>query len=276
MSMNDLPNSKLIPKIPSQRMLGLWIGALMGFLYTWVAAAINPIVIRDLPLVSDLSVAIGHIILATLAGALMGFIVNWTEDSLPGILVTSLLGAVAFFAMTLMNASQSGGPSVTLIVLFGYTILPMSVLFLPLTALLRWAAGYLLRPDAGPWWHWRSLRVILGLFALAIAVGVLPLYSKEARRSLHIMNDTITLVQTSGPGSSPYGFRSLAEAVSRASRTWSLEWTDDLRRFPYAATGEDSTSTVSTDVVFAYFDSGETIACLIQNNTLIFICSQLR
>jgi hypothetical protein len=274
--MNDLPNSKLIPKIPSRRMLGLWIGGLMGFLYTWVAATINPIVIRDLPLVSNLSVAIGHIILATLAGALMGFIVNWTMDSLPGILVTSLLGAVAFFATTLMNAAQAGGASATLIVLFGYTILPMSVLFLPLTALLRWATGYLLRPDSGRWWHWRSLRVILGLFALAIAVGVLPLYSKEARQSLHTMNDTITLVQTSGPGSGPYGFRSVADAVSRASRTWSLEWTDDLHRFPNASTGEDSTITVSTDVVFAYFDSGETIACLIQKNTLIFICSQLR
>jgi len=276
MSMNDLPNSKLIPKIPGRRILGLWIGALMGFLYTWVAATINPIVIRDLPLVSNLSVAIEHIILATLAGALMGFIVNWTMDSLPGILVTSLLGAVAFFATTLMNANQAGGTSAAVIVLFGYTILPMSVLFLPLTTLLRWATGYLLRPDAGPWWHWRSLRVILGLFALAIAVGVLPLYSKEARQSLHTMNDTITLVQTSGPGSGPYGFRSVADVVSRASRTWSLEWTDDLHRFPNASTGEDSTSTVSTDVVFAYFDSGETITCLIQKNTLIFICSQLR
>jgi hypothetical protein len=155
-------------------------------------------------------------------------------------------------------------------------ILPMTVLFIPLTALLRWSAGYFLQIVDRPWWIWRSLRLYLVLITSAVIVGSMPLYSTEARISLRKMDELIKQVQTSNPENAPWEFQTVAGTIRQADRKYGLEWTDDLRRFPYSLTGEDKFSSVTLQVVFAYFDSGETIACLFRDDASLYLCTQTK
>jgi len=72
----------------------------------------------------------------------MGFFVNWSENGFLGVMLASFLGVVTIFSGTLLNAAQSYGAYGIVIVGLAYLILPTTVLFLPLTGLLRWPAGY--------------------------------------------------------------------------------------------------------------------------------------
>ncbi len=263
-------------KYPSRRMLGLCVGAGMGFLYSLIAATINLISIRDIPIYSSPVLIMNQVFWATLAGGVMGFIVNWPEAGFLGVLVASLLGAVTIFLGTLLKATQTYGAYGMVLVGFAYVILPMTVLFVPMTALLRWAAGYFLQIADRPWWVWRSLRLYLVLIAIVVITGSLALYPSEARASLRKMDELIKQVQASGPNDAPWAFQTVAETISRADDKYSLEWTDDLGRFPYSLAGEDNNSGTTLQVVFAYFDSGETIACLFKNETTLNLCVQTK
>jgi len=261
----------------NRRKTGLLIGAGIGFLYSLVASTINPLLIRDLPLYSNSMANLNQIFWATLAGAVMGYIVNWPEAGLPGIMLASLLGSVTIFIETLIRATQSYGTYGLLLVTFIYIILPLSVFFLPLTGLLRWVSGYLLQSGNSPWWKWYSLRMYLSLIILSILVGSLKLYSAEARASLHKVNETIKLVQSSGVDKSPWGFRNIADTTYKADRHYQLEWTDDMSRFPYPFGGEDNTSSPTFGVVLVYFKGGETITCLVRSTDAnVYLCEQLK
>jgi hypothetical protein len=261
----------------NRRTIGLLIGAGMGLIYSLVSAFINPLLIRDLPLYSNSPANLSQIIWATLAGAVMGYIVNWPEAGLLGIIIASLLGSGTIFIETLIRATQTSGTNGLILFTFVYIILPLSVLFFPLTGLLRWVSGYFLQSGKRPWWKWYTLRMYLGLIILSISVGSLKLYSTEARASLHVVNDTIKLVQSSGVNKSPWGFRNVADSVYKADRHYLLDWTDDISRFPNMFGGEDNIGSSTFDVVLVYFKSGETVACLIRSTDAnVYLCEQLK
>jgi hypothetical protein len=263
-------------KYPSRRMLGLWVGAGLGFLYSLIAATINLIFIHDVPLYISPELILNQIFWATVAAGLMGFIVNWPEAGFLGVLAASFLGGITIFLETLLRAVQAYGSFGLVLVTFVYMILPMAALFIPLTALLRWAGGYFLQIADQPWWVWRSLRVYLFLIAIAVILGSMPLYSSEARSSLRKMDAMIKHVQDFGPDDASWAFRTVAETVSQADDNYSLEWTDDLRRFPYSLVEEGSYSSATLQVVLAYFDSGETIACLFGSDATLNLCAQAK
>jgi len=262
-------------KFPSRRILGFKIGLGLGFLYSLISATINLLLIHDVPLYSNSAHILNQVFWATLVAGIMGLIVNWSETGFPGLLVASLLGAITIFIETLLRAAHDFGAFGLVLVSFAYMILPMAVLFIPLNALLRWAAGYFLQIANQPWWSWRSLRVRMILIIIAVVVGSMPLYSSEARDSLHKMDEIIRLVRVSGPEESPWAFKPVVEIVGQAEGNYSLEWTDDIRRFPFSLIGEENRGSTQ-QIVFAYFDSGKQIACLFGREVTLTLCVQVK
>jgi hypothetical protein len=248
----------------------------MGFLYALIATNINLIFIRDLPLYNNLWVNITEIFWTTLAGALMGFIVNWPEASYLGIFVASLLGGFTIVIGTIIKALQVSGAFGLVLVTFFYIIFPLIALFVPLTALLRWVAGYILKTTDRTWWKWHSLRLYLALFASVVLVGSFAMYSKEAVAVLQAMNNQIIKIQTSGTEKVPYVFQTVSDVVAHASTEYSLEWTDDLKRFPFTMQGDGNNAGTFLQMVFVYFKSGEEIVCLYKNNAILYLCTQMQ
>jgi hypothetical protein len=226
------------------------VGATLGLLYSLIATNINLIFVRDLPLYNNTWVNINQIFWATLAGAVMGFVVNWPEASYLGIFVASLLGGLTIVIGTLIKALQVNGSFGFVIITFFYIIFPLIALFVPLTALLRWVS--------------------------AVLVGSFEMYSTEARNVLQAMNSQIIKIQTSGVKDVPFAFKTVSEVVANASSEYSLEWTDDLQRFPFSFQGDENNSGTFLQMVLVYFKSGETIACLYKNNAVLYLCAQIQ
>jgi hypothetical protein len=262
--------------LSKQRKIGLILGAAMGFLYSLISTYINYAFIRDIPLFNDVSANLTQIVFYTLAGALMGFVVNWPEVGFFGIAAASLLGSIIIFIGALIKSLQVQGSYGLLLVAFFYFTLPLAALFVPLTALLRWAAGDIQQHPRRRFWTWHSLRVYLGLLLLTVIVGSFAMYSSEAWSNLRLMNEKIIQVQSSDLKDLPQPFKEISAVVANASRDYSLEWTDDLERFPYSLNGEEDSVGLSLRAVFAYFSSGESVACLFSSETSFYFCARVR
>ncbi|MDO9349236.1 MAG: hypothetical protein Q7T47_08105, partial [Anaerolineales bacterium] len=120
--------------------------------------------------------------------------------------------------------------------------------------------------------------------SLAIIVGSFSLYSAEARNTHHKMNGYVQEAQTSGNEKIPTAFRQVAQIARQDGQEYTLEWSDDLRRFPMVITDEagytifayQGYSNIAYQMVLAHFKSGETIACLFDKNALLYLCAQAR
>jgi hypothetical protein len=223
-----------------------------------------------------------RILFGTLTGAFLGFLVNAFENGLVGTVVGSLLGTIAVVFGGLSRASSSSETTALVALTLVYTFIPMTVLFLPLNALLRWAAGYYHHEGivtiGGMVSRWRNLRVILGLIALAILFGSFVIIPKEGRRMLAQMDEYVRDAQATGAENVPSIFRPLVEVTQGASSSYTLEWTDDLSKYPFSLGSEDSPMQVSEllNVVFVRFESGEEIACVFRLTGTIFTCTEVK
>jgi hypothetical protein len=260
----------------SRRMIGLLIGVVMGFLYSLISSTINLVFIHDVPLFIDSDSIIAQIVWGTIAGGLMGFIVNFPESGFLGVLVASLLGSITIFIESVIRATNNFGSFGLILVALFYLIPSLAAYFIPLNALFRWATNRLLQDAHQPWWKWRSLQVYLVIIGISVIVGSLPLYSPEAHSALRAMNEMIREVQTVGPENAPWSFKTVAGIVYQADDQYRLEWTDNLQRFPFSFASQDNTGGQTFQVVFAYFESGETIACLFKNDATLNLCTSVR
>jgi len=253
----------------------------MGLTYTVFTQTVNYFAVPDLPLYSDGNILL-KILIGTLTGAFLGFLVNTFSNGLAGVVIGSLLGTAAVIFEGLMKAANTSTEATALVALtLLYTFLPITVLFLPLTTLLRWAAGYYqhegIVTTGGMFSRWRNMRVILGLIALAILFGSFAIIPEQGRMMLAKMNEYIVSAQTSGVENVPPNFRQVSDIAQNASSIFTLEWTDDLSKYPASLGSEDAPGQVTTlyNLVIARFESGEKIACIFRLNGAIFICSKI-
>lgn len=259
-----------------KRILGLLFGAGVGFIYSLVSATINHIFIRDIPLYLDASAVFNQVILTTLASAVMGYVVNWPEQGVIGVAVASLLGTLAMILTSVVNTLAGGGMVAVVLLSYVYIGPPIAVLFIPLTGLFRWSASSFQNNIRARGWGARSLKIPLALVSLAIIVGSFSLYSAEARNTLYKMNGYIQEAQTSGNEKIPTAFRQVAQIARQEGQEYTLEWSDDLKRFPMLLTDEAGYSSFAYQMVLAHFKSGETIACLFDKDASLFYCAQAR
>lgn len=270
-----------MPSNLNRRSMGILLGSVLGFTYSFVTQTVNYFVVPDLPLYSDGNLFF-RILFGTLTGAFLGFLVNAFENGLVGTVVGSLLGTLAVVFVGLSRASSSSETIALVALTLVYTFIPITVLFLPLTALLRWAAGYYHHEGVvtigGMFSRWRNMRVILGLIALAILFGSFVIIPKEGRMLLAKMDEYVRSAQATGAENVPTLFRPLAEVAQRASSSYSLEWTDDLTKYPFSLGSEDSPTQVSErlNVVFVRFESGEEIACVFRLTGTLYTCTEVK
>lgn len=264
-----------------RRTLGAILGGVLGLAYTLFTQTVNYFVIPDLPLYSNGN-ALSKIFLGTLIGAFLGFLVNAFANGVVGVLIGSLLGTAAVVFGGLSRAASTSSEATALVALtLLYTFIPMTVLFMPLCALLRWAAGYYFQEGvvtvSGMFSRWRYLRVILGMIVLAFLFGSFVIIPVEGRKMLENMDEYIRNAQASGTDNVPVQFNPVVEKVQSASSNYSLEWTDDLSKYPSTLGSEDSPTHVTTiyNLILARFESGEKIACIFRLNGSLYICSVL-
>jgi hypothetical protein len=265
----------------SRRSLGALLGGVLGFSYSFFTQTVNYFVVPDLPLYSDGNLLF-RILFGTLTGAFLGFLVNAFENGLVGTVVGSLLGTIAVVFGGLSRASSSSETTALVALTLVYTFIPMTVLFLPLNVLLRWAAGYYHHEGVvtirGMFSRWRHLRVILGLIALAILFGSFVVIPKEGRMMLAKMDEHVRDAQATGAENVPSIFQPMVDIVQDASSSYTLEWTDDLSKYPFSLGSEDAPAQVSEllNVVFVRFGSGEEIACVFRLTGTLYTCTEIR
>lgn len=265
----------------NRRSMGAILGGVLGFTYSFFSQTVNYFVVPDLPLYSDGNIFF-RLLFGTLTGVFLGFLVNAFENGLVGTLVGSVLGTLAVVIGGLSRASSSSETTALVALTLVYTFIPMTVLFLPLNALLRWAAGYYQREGVvsigGMVSRWRNLRVILGLIALAVIFGSFMIIPKEGRRMLAQMDEYVRDAQANGAENVPSAFQPLVGIAQGASSSYTLEWTDDLSKYPFSLGSEDSPTQVSEilNVVFVRFESGEEIACVFRLTGALYTCTEVK
>jgi hypothetical protein len=248
--------------LPRRRVIGALTGAWVGIIFTLVNSGINKVFIRDLPIYFDSNNFLWSLLVYGLIGAVLGLVVNIPHQALPAVVFTSFGAGIAIFTGSIMKAMGNGDAISFVMLLMFYSFMPLMVLVMPFMGFLRWIAGRLQHVHGQAWKNWRNWGLVALTTVLAIIIGSASLYTGESRQMLYRMNSLIIKAQKTGNDEVPAEFEPVVATIQKASPDYELKWTDNVKEFPAEIFFEDSYATFRMQVVFAYFDSGETIACL--------------
>jgi hypothetical protein len=252
------------------------MGALIGLVYGLVFNNINILLIRDIPLQYSLSKSLADTIIATLLLGALGYIVNWPETAFTGVTIPSVFGALALAIGTLSKTDGSAGSVISVLFVQMYTFLPTIVLFLPLNLLLRWSASQFYHNAHEPLLGRHKVRALVVILGAAILVGSFTMYSQGARNLMRKTNAYILAIQKDGVSANvPPAIKELTDVIQRSGPAYTLDWSDDLRKFPAALVFEDAFMMERLEVVLIYFDNGEQAACLFRaTDRSLYLCSK--
>ena len=185
----------------ARRILGTFIGSLMGLAYALVAQNINGMLLPGLPLYQPPPGKINTILITILIGGLMGLIAAWPEDALPGILLSAVVGIAATSLLNIFLTEQGALQITGALIVFFLTFLPRAVVFIPLAALIRWVIREWSRElqDANFSMSKMALSLLLAVL-VAGATGALSLYSRQGRQ---VLEKTYSLIEDGKQSSSP-------------------------------------------------------------------------
>jgi len=208
-------------ELAPQRRVGLILGLALGLGYSLSSNLINIIVLPNIPFYVPPPGTFGLIVLTSLLFGALGLISAWTEESLPGVLLSALVGSVISSIWILLNETSSR--AATFIVLF-LVFLPRIFFYLPFSGGVRWLVSKLEQPyrrDVPPV---RRLFPVLIAFLIAIFAGTFVLYSKEVRRSLVKMDELIQLgSQASTRDELPKPLQSVQGFIANAKGKYTLD-----------------------------------------------------
>ena len=247
---------------PRRRIIGVLIGAWIGLVYTLFNYGINPIFIRDLPIYFDFTGFLQSLLIYFTAGAILGLAVNSPHEALPAVVLSSFAAGIAIFIGSFTKAMGNGDAVAFVFLIMFYSFMPLMVMIMPLTTLLRWSAGRLQHVYGSEWRRWRNWGLIVAVTLLGGLIGSSSLYAGESRQMLYRMNDLIIRVQQSGENKVPDEFLPIVSTIQNSSPEFRLRWTDNVKEFPVPIFFEDSYANFRMQVVLAYFDSGEVVGCL--------------
>lgn len=248
--------------LPRRRLIGALTGAWVGLIYTLFNFGINQVFIRDLPIYFDTNDFFWSLLVYSLVGAVLGLVVNIPHQALPAVVFTSLVAGIAIFTSAIMQALGNGDAIAFVVLIMFYSFMPLMVLIMPFIGSLRWTAGRLQHVHGPAWKSWRNWGLLAVITFLAIILGSSSLYTGESRQMLERMNSLIIQSQKTGDGKVPAEFEPVVATIQNASPEYELKWTDNVKEFPAEIYFEDSYASFRMQVVFAYFDSGDMIACL--------------
>lgn len=163
-----------------RRRTGLIIGLALGIGYSLTANLINRLALPDIPLYTPPPGAIGLIVITALMFGLLGLIAAWPDESLPGVLLSGLIGSIISSVWILINESNKFAALTLLVVIF----LPRMFFYLPFGGLVRWLIHKIDQPTSRPVAPVRKLIPVFLAFIFMIGAGSFAALPKETRAAL--------------------------------------------------------------------------------------------
>ncbi len=163
-----------------RRRTGLIIGLALGIGYSLTANLINRLALPDIPLYTPPPGAIGLIVITALMFGLLGLIAAWPDESLPGVLLSGLIGSIISSVWILINESNKFAALTLLVVIF----LPRMFFYLPFGGLVRWLIHKIDQPTSRPVAPVRKLIPVFLAFVFMIGAGSFAALPKETRTAL--------------------------------------------------------------------------------------------
>ncbi len=175
-----------------RRIVGMVCGLLMGMAYGLVSIYINPLFLPGIPLAQPDIGRFASLIITVIISGLLGLLAAWPEDALPGILLSSLVGALVSTLFSLQGMPGGLEFYLGIFMLVTITFFPRAFIFLPLAALTRWVLNFWGNELQDLSFSVRRLALsLLGLVLIAGLTGVLSLYSKDGRQVLQMTHEMI-------------------------------------------------------------------------------------
>ena len=218
----------------SRRILGLVFGLIVGLTYGLISRLANVLLLPGVPLYYPGPGLAIDILLSGLNGGLIGLIAAWPEDALPGILLSSLVGALTTTLYSLQGRSGGLEYYSGLFVLLVMTFLPRAFIFLPIAGLTRWVLSIWANEFQGISFSVRRLALSLATLVLLGGIaGILSLYPQFARQSLVQMNQLVLAgLEAANTGDLPQPLQAVSGFMQAAQGGYSLELSDNPDRLP--------------------------------------------
>jgi hypothetical protein len=253
--------------------IGLLLGLAAGLCYGLVSEHINLVLYPEFPIYYQPGNTFIKILESGFIGGVLGFISGSFSSSYLGILAASSIGAASVIVTGIVNGTEKDILANVLLMVYG--LLPLITLFIPISALLRWAANLIHDKSLGTIWQWHRGKGMVILLCASIIVGSFSAYPREAKVALGNMQQFISQAQIGEE--TPYLFSTVSPILEKASRDYMLAWSDDISTFPLGD-GRESLAAmpITYNVVTAYFKSGEVIACLFRPGGALQLCAELR
>lgn len=241
--------------------IGALLGVLLGVLYALLAGTIDVFIMRDVPLRVDWITVMASVVTTGLGCAVLGGITCASANPFKGVAYGAVVMSVFNIAQSFLQPHVNVA-SFALIVL--YLALPLFVLILPLTIILRLALHFYERTleEDGARRRMAQARVLIVFAAFAAFAGSWAQMPPEAREAVRRV-DTIVRETLAGDASDslPLTLRDVNNFRARASKTYQLDQ-------------QKSTSSVSGTDVHVYFDTGLVMTCAVDNLTRSVFCKE--
>lgn len=251
---------------------GLLIGLITGILYGLITANINPIIYREFRIYYHAGEALLAVAQAGLTVAVLGMLAGLKESSYQGVIISATVCATGVVISGVQLDSAEKMVSTALLTLYGF--LPLVVLFIPLSAMLRWSANLIQTHAEISLSKWQRNKGVVILLFLAMVVASFSVYPQEARLALSRMQGLIEQTQLSSNDETPYFFKDMVPIIKNAGQAYSLSWSNDITSFPMGNGSESLTATsVTMSMVTARFEAGEAIACLFRTDGALQLCA---
>src|SRR5262245_41323383 len=204
----------------AQRRMGLILGLALGLGYSLSSNLINKFFLPDISLFVPWPGTLGLILLTTLMFGMLGLIAAWTEESLPGIIVSALVGsAISAIWIILNETTNRTGALIALFLVF----LPRVFFYLPFSWLVRWLISRLEVSAYRKVAPARRLFTVFIAFLLTVLAGTFNRYPEEVRQSLVRMNDLVQSgMQASTRDQLPKPLQSVEGFVANAQGPYSF------------------------------------------------------
>jgi len=167
-----------------RRRTGLTIGLALGIGYSLTTNLVNHLALPGIPLYTPPPGTVGLIMVTTLMFGLLGLIAAWPDESLPGVILSGLIGSIISSIWILVNASNKFAAVTLLVVIF----MPRMFFYMPFGALVRWLIHKLDQPTPRPVAPVRKLVPVFLAFIFLAYLGSFALLPKETRGSLITMD----------------------------------------------------------------------------------------
>jgi hypothetical protein len=167
-----------------RRRIGLTIGLALGIGYSLTSNLINRLALPGIPLNTPPPGTLGLIVITTLMFGLLGLIAAWTDESLPGVLLSGLIGSIISSIWILVNESNKFAAVTLLVVIF----MPRMFFYMPFGALVRWLIYKIDQPTSRPVAPVRKLIPVFLAVLFMVFAGSFALLPRETRGSLITMD----------------------------------------------------------------------------------------